>query len=136
MNKKLKVGLDIHGVIDTYPERFKLLSNALFNDGAEVHVITGVKRDDAIEKQLAQAGIQYTHYFSIVDSLEAQDAIRWEDGLPYADDAKWNVAKRDYCDEQGIDFMIDDSPIYRETFHNIGTTYLHLINNSITKIGH
>jgi hypothetical protein len=28
----------------------------------------------------------------------------------------------------GIDFMFDDSPIYLESFHDIDTTYLHVIN--------
>lgn len=128
MNKILKIGLDIHGVIDAFPERFKLLSNALFSHGAEVHIITGIKWDPIVENKLIEAGIKFTHYFSIVDYLEKQGFIRWDNGLPYADDLKWNFAKRDYCHSQGIDFMIDDSPIYGATFHDIDTTYLHLLS--------
>jgi hypothetical protein len=40
MNNTLKIGLDIHGVIDTFPEKFKQLAYALVKDGAEVHIIT------------------------------------------------------------------------------------------------
>lgn len=43
MNNTLKVGLDIHGVIDAFPPRFKQLAYALIKDGAEVHIITGIK---------------------------------------------------------------------------------------------
>ena len=63
MRQKLKIGLDIHGVIDTYPEKFKMLSCALVQYGAEVHVITGVKRDAGVDKLLTDAGIQFTHLF-------------------------------------------------------------------------
>ena len=127
---KLKVGLDIHGVIDTYPEKFRLLSRALVRDGAEVHIVTGVKRDSRIDQLLADAGIEFTHYFSIVEELESRGAnLEWRDGLPYAKDEEWNVAKRDYCKAQEISLMLDDSPIYLETFREVDTTYLHVINH-------
>ena len=129
MNNSLKIGLDIHGVIDTFPEKFRQLSYALAKDGAEVHIITGIKRDSTIDEELARAGIRFTHYFSIVEHLEANgETIEWRDGLPYADKGKWNSAKSEYCEKAGIDFMFDDSPIYLESFHDIDTTYLHVIN--------
>ncbi|HED35447.1 MAG TPA: hypothetical protein ENJ08_14725 [Gammaproteobacteria bacterium] len=129
MKNPLKIGLDIHGVIDTFPRRFKLLSSALVKDDAEVHIVTGVKRDDRIEKLLLDAGIHFTHYFSIVEHLEANHvAIEWRNGEPFADETKWNSAKRDYCKAQGIDLMFDDSAVYRDTFHDIDTTFLHVIN--------
>ena len=124
MNNSLKIGLDIHGVIDTFPEKFKQLSYALAKDGAEVHIITGITRDNTIDEELAKAGIRFTHYFSIVEHLEANgDIIEWRGGLPHADRDKWNSAKSEYCEKTGIDFMFDDSPIYLESFHGIDTTY-------------
>ncbi len=130
----LKVGLDIHGVIDTYPEKFKLLSQAFFRDGAEVHIVTGVKRDSAIDRLLEGTGIQFTHYFSIVEHLEQQkETVEWIDGLPYADETQWNIAKRDYCARESLDFMFDDSVIYRDTFHEVDCTFLHVIGNQVTE---
>ncbi len=129
MGNPLKVGLDIHGVIDSYPEKFKLLSSALKKDGAEVHVVTGLKRDSSVDELLKNAGIEFTHYFSIVEYLESNDVpIDWVKGFPFADEEKWNRAKREYCEAQEIDLMFDDSPIYLETFNDIDTTYLHVIN--------
>ena len=129
MNNSLKIGLDIHGVIDTFPEKFKQLSYALAKDGAEVHIITGITRDSTVDEELARAGIRFTHYFSIVEYLKGNgEPIEWRDGLPYADKDKWNSAKSEYCEKAGIDFMFDDSPIYLESFHGIDTTYLHVIN--------
>lgn len=130
MNNTLKVGLDIHGVIDAFPQRFKLLSSALMKDGAEVHIVTGIKWDEEVERLLKEAGIGYTHFFSIVDHLEANgEMIEWRDGLPYADEDKWNMAKRDYCKAEAIDFMFDDSPTYLETFNDIDSIYVHVINS-------
>ncbi|VAW68803.1 hypothetical protein MNBD_GAMMA09-1040 [hydrothermal vent metagenome] len=129
MRNTLKVGLDIHGVIDAFPEKFKLLSSALVKDGAEVHIVTGIKRDEKIDQLLHDAGIQFTHYFSIVEHLEANNVpIKWLDGLPFTSDKVWDTAKRDYCQSQKIDLMFDDSPTYLETFHDIDSTYLHVIN--------
>lgn len=126
MKDVFKVGIDIHGVIDTFPEKFKHLSSALVSSGAEVHIITGSKRDDRIDTLLKHAEITFTHYFSIVEFLEGAGDINWEGDQPYAPDEKWNVAKRDYCKLQGIDLMIDDSPVYRDTFTDIETNFLHL----------
>lgn len=124
MNNTLRIGLDIHGVIDRYPEKFKQLAYALAKDGAEVHVITGLKQDHEAGQLLKKAGIRYSHYFSIVDYLESKgEPIEWRNGLPYADTHKWNSAKSEYCDDKGIDFMFDDSPTYLNTFDNIETTY-------------
>ncbi|VAW59876.1 hypothetical protein MNBD_GAMMA11-1933 [hydrothermal vent metagenome] len=86
MNNALKTGLDIHGVIDTFPVRFMLLSSALIKDGAEVHIVTGVKRDGRIEQLLLDSAIQFTHYFSIVEHLEATNvSIEWKDGEPFCE---------------------------------------------------
>ena len=58
-------------------------------DGAEIHIITGIKRDSTIDEDLADAGIRFTHYFSIVEHLESNgETIEWRGDLPYADEDK------------------------------------------------
>ena len=66
MNIPFKIGIDIHGVIDTFPEKFSRLASALYKDGAEVHIVTGSKRCPNVEALLEKANIPFTHYFSIV----------------------------------------------------------------------
>ena len=126
----VKFGLEVHGVCDTFPEQFAFLAKAVIKDGGEVHIVTGLKEDSDEARDLVKKHfIPYTHYFSIVDYLESiGEEIEWVDGLPYADKQKWDEAKAIYCEEQGIHFMIDDSPVYRDTFNTIPTTYLQLIN--------
>ena len=125
----IKIGLDLHGVVDTFPEKFAELAVSIVESGGEVHIITGLIRDEKIENQLTEWGVPFTHYFSIVDELIYQgEHIDWVDDLPYADKEKWDAAKSIYCKEKGIDFMIDDSPRYAESFDDIDTTYLQLRN--------
>jgi hypothetical protein len=48
--KKLKIGLDIHGICDANPEFFSELSRLFVNAEHEVHIITGRRvSDGAIE---------------------------------------------------------------------------------------
>ena len=125
-----KIGIDIHGVLDLHPEKFAALAHAVYDGGGEVHIITGIKYDDLVKSELESYGIPYTHYFSIVEQIEIAGVhLEWRDGLPYTDDSDyWDNAKSIYCQQQGIHFMFDDSPTYKNTFDNIETTYLHVIN--------
>jgi hypothetical protein len=111
----MKIGLDIHGVIDTNPKFFAEFSKAIISSGGEVHVITGPKRS-AVEADLKTWGISYTHFFSIVDSVD-EDAVRWEDkDNPWVDSEIWDRRKARYCKEHGIDLHIDDSDEYGKYF--------------------
>lgn len=128
-SSKFKIGIDYHGVIDTFPEEFRKLSRAIYSWGGEVHIVTGLKRCKEIDDELFDAGIVFTHYFSIVDQLEIEgEEIEWNNGLPSADRVKWDWAKQKYCDEQGIHMMFDDSDVYKDTFDDIDTIYMHVIN--------
>ena len=126
----LRLGLDLHGVIDEFPEKFCFLAKAVYLMGGEVHIITGLKRTPAIWDWLNVNDIRFTHYYSIVDDLEDRGVeIVWDEhGFPHAPDDLWDVAKAEYCVKHKIDLMIDDSGVYKETFNDIETTYLHLIN--------
>ena len=66
MNKSL--ALDLHGIIDSYPEFFSALTQSLINDGWTIHVATGSHLlEQNIEKELWKYKISYTHIFSIAD---------------------------------------------------------------------
>ena len=107
----MKIGIDIHGVIDTNPKFFAEFSKAIVAAGGEVHVITGPKRS-AVEADLKTWGITYTHFFSIVDSV-GENEVRWEDDKnPWVDSEVWNRRKAKYCKENGIELHIDDSNEY------------------------
>jgi len=113
----MKFGIDFHGVINKNPSLFVALSHALVDAGHEVHIITGPRRS-IVEPQLRAYGISFTHFFSIVEYEEARGLhnIEWIENNPFMDRAVWDLAKSDYCREQGIDLHIDDSTKYGEHF--------------------
>ena len=127
----MKLGFDIHGVIDTFGVFQNMVNKLLEVEDVEVHVISGLSQAEAegqIEHLIDLNRI--TSYFSIADYLESREDVEvtWIDGMPWADETAWNKAKADYCDEIGIDIMFDDSQSYVETFHNINTIYCQIHN--------
>ncbi len=68
----MKISLDIHGVIDSMPQLFSFLSDAIIKNGGEVHIVTGGRWDEKLENQLNEFNIKWTHKFSVYDYLKNQ----------------------------------------------------------------
>ena len=119
VGSKFKLGLDIHGVIDSLPEVFAFLSKAVVDAGGEVHILTGSKIDQA-KQELEKYNITYTHLFSIQDYHEKlgtpTKGTHPKYGFPMIDDDVWDLTKGDYCREHNISLHIDDTLIYNDNF--------------------
>lgn len=109
----MKVGLDIHGVIDLYPEFFAGLSRKLVLDGHEVHIITG-QEWRKVRHKVKKFDISYTHHFSIVDyhksigtPMHKDDKDTW-----WMAEKIWVRSKGDYIHRTKIDVHFDDSYEY------------------------
>ncbi len=117
---KFKIGIDIHGVLDTLPEFFSFLAESVIKNNGEVHIITGGEWTEKLEKQLSS--IKYTHKFSVYEHLlktaETLGEIEFPDGTIQKkfDDVLWDSTKAEYCRENKIDLHIDDTLIYNEYF--------------------
>lgn len=113
----IKIGLDIHGVIDSKPEFFAELSRSLVAAGHEIHIITGPPLS-AVRDELQKYGIEYTHSFSIVEHHVALGTdIRWDEkGHGHLDPYLWDKTKAEYCQRVGIDLHLDDSDAYNYFF--------------------
>lgn len=114
----MKFGFDIHGVLDTHPEVYAAMTQALVAAGHEVHVITGAVWTQETDDQLKEFGIEWTHFFSITTYHEEKGEIevKWVDGKPYMDADAWNCTKAEYCRDNDIAWLIDDSPVYGKHF--------------------
>jgi len=117
--KKIKIGLDYHGVIDAKPELFSILSQIIVAAGHEVHIITGTKNTIEFRNTLKELGIFYTYIFSISDYHH--DVLHtpmkgYDEGDPWIDATLWNESKANYCLREKIDFHLDDSEIYGVPF--------------------
>lgn len=112
-----KVGLDLHGVIDSFPEFFSALSKDLVSTGWEVHIITGPTRTKA-QKEIDKFNIEFTHFFSIEDfHIENKTQVSYDEkGNPWLDENLWNKTKADYCHRNNILLHLDDTSRYQKHF--------------------
>jgi hypothetical protein len=118
----VRIGLDVHGVIDAHPVTFAALTTVWVLKGYEVHIITGQEWQKA-KPTVEAAHVKYTHHFSIVDFHKEQGTKLYKrsdkEGW-WMDDETWNSSKGKYANfNVGIHF--DDSREYMKYFHPIVT---------------
>lgn len=118
----MKIGIDIHGVLDKHPF-FKQMALAMcvHQNYNEVHIITGTSIELALkdlEKLEIVKDFHYTHLYSITDDLISRGIpVEWKDGNnPFFPYKEWDKAKAEYCAKHGIDIHFDDTEKYGEYF--------------------
>jgi hypothetical protein len=124
----MKIGIDIHGVGDATPEFFALLSNMITNASEdEIHIITGGMLTKEYTTYIDNLNIDFNKIFSVSEYLIANGtAVRWSDkNNPWFDAELWDRAKADYCKDNNIDIMFDDTLRYAKYFKDINTTFIH-----------
>jgi len=127
----MKVAFDIHGVTDTFEVFREMINKYIADTSVEVHIVTGSTRERADKELNGLLDLTLVDgFFSITDHLQARPDIevKWINGLPWADEKAWNNAKADYCYENQIDILFDDSPIYGPTFDKIDTIFCQVHN--------
>ncbi len=118
MTKKIKIGIDIHGVSDSNREFFSALTRTLVENGHEVHILTGSKATKEFKEYVKEKlGLSWTHFFSITSHHKNMGTPVLEiGGNPYMDEEVWDRTKAGYCAQNNIDLHIDDSPVYGKYF--------------------
>jgi hypothetical protein len=112
----MKIGIDLHGVIDIYPQLFSRLSKAWVKKGHQVHIITGKSYAES-KKEVQAHQIVFTHFFSIFDYHQAK-------GTPmekrktgwWMDQTLWDQSKGEYCTQEGIHVHFDNDLHYAKWF--------------------
>lgn len=119
----MRLGLDIHGVIDKRAEDFSFLATSVLSAGGEVHIITGGSVTEDMKAKVSGFGVEWTHFFSVYDHMESigeeqVGVIRFPDGTVQKkfDPARWDAVKADYCRRMSIDLHIDDTEAYGSHF--------------------
>lgn len=115
----MKVGVDLHGVLDTNPEFFKAFIDTLMSQGHEVHIVSGCKASDML-KFLQKHKIKYDFIYSITtDFLTRTIPLPFKldkNKNPYFASKDWDKAKAVYCQNYELDMMIDDTLLYGKHF--------------------
>jgi len=125
----MKIGVDLHGVIDSNPELFKrILSTLTLSGKVGVYIVSGPPKVDIIA-ELEELGFEedlhYKEVYSIVDFLKESGVVMWqnEKGRWWSNDEDWMASKARICDKLHLDAMIDDKEMYRNAFANIKTHF-------------
>jgi len=115
----MKIGLDVHGVIDKYPKIFRDLSINWDKAGHEVHILTG-QSGDIVIPTLKKLKIVYHHFYSILDLHRKQGTKMWDNDKRGAgwwmDKNVWACSKGRYASEVGLNCHFDDSYEYGRYF--------------------
>lgn len=110
----MKIGLDIHGCIDLYPEIFSDMSWSLKKEGHRVYIITG-QEYEKVSPKIEKYHIGCDEIFSIVDyhkGMNTQPMWKGLDGTWWMKDDVWVRTKGDFIKREGIDVHFDDSVEY------------------------
>lgn len=111
-SKKLKIGIDFHGVITEEPAFFREFTALAFDRGHEIHIVSGGPY--LVERNFLDTWkISYTRIFAMVDHFASLGQVEYfPNGNFKVPDELWNKAKAEYCLKNGIDIQIDDTPAY------------------------
>ena len=119
----MRIGLDIHGVLDHHPEKYIELAKCV-RAGApanRVYVITGPSKEKAREELLvlSKGFIFWDEIYSIVDYIKEHNIphTTTKDGKVWTlVNEDWNKVKGLLCEELKLDLHIDDSVEYEQYF--------------------
>jgi hypothetical protein len=113
----MKIGFDIHGVIDKNPKLFSELINTFREKGYEIHILTGSLISKELLDELDSYEIKYDKLFSILEYHKSTGTKMWEDERGWwIDQDVWDKTKGEYCEKNNIKFHIDDTRIYGKYF--------------------
>jgi len=117
----MKIGVDFHGFMESYPEVLKpLLEFMLSQCDHEIYVLSGPEKEIIIEDLTRLGYIQGVHYdeiFSIVDFLKKKkdpNLHQDEKGNWWTTDENWFSSKGQFCIEEGIEVIFDDKIEYEK----------------------
>jgi len=144
----MKIGLDIHNVIDLYPFLFRDLSEKWSEAGHEIYIITGQEWDKA-ESIVKKVGIVYHHHYSIIDYHRKLGTHMWirsdKEGF-WMSHEKWICSKGEYAKSVDLDLHFDDYIGFAKYFPdscnyvivspiNFDIFYYHILKMTKQKIG-
>ena len=130
---KTKIAFDFHGVMDTFPSKFKPLMQSLHESFGrnEIIVLSGPPLEQ-IKRELAEAGyrlcVHYGTIISVVDFLKDSgvEMKEKENGDFYCDDDIWWKSKGIICNQQGISMLFDDKLEYKENIKSDTPLFIHV----------
>jgi len=123
----MRVGIDLHGVLNDKPEAFKPMLKALKANGDEIYVISGPPMEKIVKEleELGYTSEHFDHVVSVVDYLKAEGVKMWQDFKNdwWAESDDWWSSKGKICEKYNIGVLFDNSVEY-EYFMPYGTSFV------------
>lgn len=125
----MKIAFDFHGVLEAYPDKFKVILESLMQDN-EIIILSGPPYEQIVE-ELNLSGYFSTRHFdaiiSVVDwiKLEGIEMKQHEDKSWYCSDKDWWSSKGNICKQYNIEMLFDDQTEYKEYMDN-KTLFIHV----------
>lgn len=127
-NLKIRIGLDVHGVIDEDPVFFSELSQVIHERGGSIFIVTGREKCKELVEEIEYYKVVYTDILSITSYQKVLGTpVSYLDdrkSQPLMDPKIWNPTKAMLCATAGIHIMVDDSLIYEKYFSDVKTQYI------------
>ena len=126
----MRIGFDLHGVLDKYPTKFKAIIKLLEKTDMQFVVVSGPPREK-VEEELTKLGYDWSEFFdiySVVDFLY-NDGVEFDESDPdnlWCDDNIWWDSKARICQKYDIDFLVDDSLKYEPAFKLTKSEFIHV----------
>jgi hypothetical protein len=123
------IGMDVHGVLNKFPERILPFLEALIKSRHKVVIISGPPKEHIIQEITKLGLIKGIHYHgvvSVVDYLKESNCSMWQDenGRWWAPETNWWSTKASICSLNNVDIHFDDSIEYKKDFDNTKTEFI------------
>ena len=125
----MKIGIDLHGVVDSDPTFFKKLLTYMTICDIEMYIVSGPPKTEIIN-ELNELGfkkrIHYKEVYSIVDFLKESGVRMSQDKYDrwWSNEEDWCKSKARICDRHSISCMIDDKEMYKSSFEHTNCKFL------------
>ena len=129
----INLGLDFDDTITRIPDFFRLLTNAVKQEGGTVHLVTS-RPDTEMVRDLTRRELELHHIHVDKFYFFAHTLEEMADLCPYQEldpDKKWLWQKIEYCMKYDIDVFFDDNDKVTELFSEFlpQTTVFKTIDN-------
>ena len=126
----MKIGFDLHGVLDTYPEKCESMIKMLKKTGHTVCIVSGpiVEKINIELEKLGYDKYYFSDKCSVVDFLTMRgvEFDLTDPDNPWCDEQVWWDAKARICKAYQIDYLIDDSLKYKPAFDLVDADFIHI----------
>ncbi len=135
---KIKVSIDLHGVIDEDKEKWESFARDLYEDNNKVYILTGSSYNDALD-DLNSLGFDLTIIEEIISTTDylINEGYKWEydkHNRPSFELPAWWGAKAELIKKYNIELHFDNESRYKGYFWPGGVGFIKVESSKDAKL--